>query len=120
MTVDNTFKPNALVNTRGIATINGQQLPIEMYTSDPTLVSGVPQVWVNLLTNKMKASLDGIAKYSVPLYVDTGTALAVEFLSSDPALVSGTERIWISTATGDFKYTPDGILTYIVTSTSSS
>ena len=117
MSVDDTFRTNALVNTKGIVTIDGQELPVEMFTSDPTLVSGVPRVWVNLTSGKVKASLDGVAKVSVPLLSDTGTALQVEILSSDPALVAGTKRVWINSTSHKMEFTDDGITIYVVTST---
>ena len=52
--LNTTFKGDTLANASGIATINGQELTVELLTADPTQTSGVPRVWINLTDKKIK------------------------------------------------------------------
>jgi hypothetical protein len=53
MSVNDTFRPNTLANTSGIATINGTELTVEFLTANPTNVAGVPRIWFNLTDFKI-------------------------------------------------------------------
>lgn len=56
---NSTFKNSALPNVAGVDTAAGQTLAVEFLAADPTLVSGVPRVWVNTTTAVMKFTADG-------------------------------------------------------------
>lgn len=59
-----TFKPSALANTDGVEAVAGQTLTIEFLSADPTLVSGVPRVWINTTTHLLKWTDDGVTTYT--------------------------------------------------------
>jgi hypothetical protein len=63
MSTNNTYRPNALANTKGVATVNGTLVTVQLLTADPTNVSGVPEAWFNLTDHKLKV-WDGTTKYS--------------------------------------------------------
>lgn len=57
--VDNTFRPGTLGNAGGVADAPGQTLTVEFLAADPTLVAGVPRIWVNTTTGVLKFTADG-------------------------------------------------------------
>lgn len=55
-----TFKTQALPNTGGVDTPNGETLAVEFLTADPTdLTTNYPRVWVNITTGIMKFTVNG-------------------------------------------------------------
>lgn len=54
-----TYKNSALANVAGVDAAAGQTLTVEFLTADPTLVSGVPRIWVNTTSGVLKFSHNG-------------------------------------------------------------
>lgn len=61
--IQGTWKQTAFANTSGAASVAGQELTVEFLTADPTNVSGVPRVWINLTDKKIKF-YDGTTQYA--------------------------------------------------------
>lgn len=57
--IKDTFRPSALSNTGGVGSANGQTLTVEFLAADPTLVAGVPRIWVNTATGVLKFTHNG-------------------------------------------------------------
>lgn len=60
-----TFKNSALANVAGVDNANGQTLTVEFLAADPTLVAGVPRIWVNTATGILKFSHNGTVTKTV-------------------------------------------------------
>jgi hypothetical protein len=61
--INATWKQTGFANTSGVATAAGQELTVEFLTADPTNVTGVPRVWINITDHKIKF-YDGTTQYS--------------------------------------------------------
>ena len=61
-----TFKTQALPNTGGVKTPNGETLAVEFLTADPTdLTTNFPRVWVNITSGTMKFTVNGTVTKTV-------------------------------------------------------
>lgn len=61
--MDSTFKPGeALTNTKGQTT---PVLAVEFLAADPTLVAGVPRIWVNTTSGVLKFTHNGTTTRTV-------------------------------------------------------
>lgn len=63
--IDSTFKPSGYANTGGVDAAVGQTLTIEFLAADPTLVAGVPRIWINTTSGVLKFTADGAATKTV-------------------------------------------------------